>query len=136
MAENNAQAVGGGDGDDDDDDDDGPYLPDFDLVQQNFRTCEFQLATGDVAFLDFNKAEPNTLTLARASFDGHGCWSNVASLPQPNMDPEDASELLAMVAANAIDQPRCRKIVVKYLTANKDVMWEDALTEHGCLNYE
>ena len=52
------------------------------------------------------------------------------------MDPEDASEQLAMVAANAIDQPRCRQIVVKYLTANKEVMWEDALTEHGCLNYE
>ena len=89
-----------------------------------------------MAFLDFNKAEPNTLTLACASFDGHGCWSNHASLPQPNMDLEDASELLAMVSANAIDQARCRKIVVKYLTANKSVMWEDALTEHGCLRYE
>ena len=69
--------------------------PDFDLVNR-ISVVRVPLATGDVAFLDFNKAEPNTLTLARAA---SVAWvlEQRGSLPA-EYGPSDARAAPAMVA--------------------------------------
>ena len=108
-------------------------LPAFTLVEK-FRDCDFQLLTGDVAFLDFVKVDPDTLKLVRASFDGHGCCNCAEQVTV--MDVMDAVKLLAMAQAGNIDQPLCRKIVVNYCEQQKAVLWEDALEEHGLLRLE
>ena len=107
---------------------------------KKFRDCDFQLETGDVAFLDFVKAE-GSLKLERISFDGHGCCG-CAEKGVPPMDRADAQRLLALVESGVLDQPVVRKLVVKYCEQIKGTLWtggtslEDALEEHGLLRYE
>ena len=96
----------------------------------NTRPCDFVLSTDDCIFADFAKHE-RTVKLVRISFDGYGCCdcTNVNV-----MDKNDATELLAWVnAASISDQDRCRKIVARYCTQNKEVIWEDALQQYGLL---
>ena len=111
-----------------------PPLPAFALVPRSFRECAFQLQTGDVAVLDFVNAEPNTLKLVRASFDGYGCCDCAERVT--TMNSGDAQKLIAMVETGELDQPTCRKIVVHYCRQQKAALWEDALEEHGLLRYE
>merc|ERR1719330_784948 len=49
------------------------------------------------------------------------------------MDAEDSAALSRMVAAEELDQRKCRQIVVRYCVQNSDVIWRDALEEHGLL---
>ena len=91
------------------------------------RPCDFVLSTDDCIFADFAK-QGTTVKLLRISFDGYGCCdcANVNV-----MDKKDAKELLAWVnAASISDQDRCRQIVARYYTQNKDVIWEDALKQY------
>ena len=47
------------------------------------------------------------------------------------MDKNDAKELLAWANARVIsDQDRCRRIIARYCTQNKEVIWKDALKEY------
>ena len=91
------------------------------------RPCDFVLSTDDCIFADFVKQD-GAVKLLRISFDGHGCCdcTNVNV-----MDKNDAKELLAWVNARVIsDQDRCRRIIARYCTQNKEVIWEDALKEY------
>ena len=115
-------------------------LPAINLVEK-FRECEFQLVTGHEAYLDFARADPGTLVLVRASFDGYGCC-DCGKKGAASMDGADAKRLLAMVESGELDQPAVRKIVVKYCEQVKATPWasgytiEGALEEHGLLRYE
>ena len=107
-------------------------LPNISLVDR-FRECDFQLVTGDVAYLDWVKVKGGGLKLVRASFDGYGCCrcgDHVST-----MNATEAAALLAILKAKEIDQAACRAIVVKYCVQNKGALWEDALEEHGLLRF-
>merc|ERR1712176_383381 len=99
-----------------------------------FRECNFQLCTGDCIYADFFADDDSAVKLLRISFDGYGCCdcTNVNM-----MDENDAKELLAWVNARRIsDQDRCDKIMARYCTQNKEVIWEDALKEYELFVYD
>merc|ERR1712176_1574007 len=99
-----------------------------------FRECNFQLCTNDCIYADFFADDDSAVKLLRISFDGYGCCdcTNVNM-----MDENDAKELLAWVNARRIsDQDRCDKIMARYCTQNKEVIWEDALKEYELFVYD
>ncbi len=99
-----------------------------------FRECDFQLCTDDCIYADFVKQDSGVKLLG-ISFDGYG----YCGCPNANMmDENDAKELLAWVNADCdvTDQMRCDRIMARYCTQNKELLWEDALKEYELFVYD
>lgn len=69
--------------------------------------------------------------LARISYDGYGCC--VSGHQVGKMDIPNSRYLIAAILTNNLDSPRVTEIPQSYFRANKIMLWEDALSEHGLI---
>jgi len=49
------------------------------------------------------------------------------------MSEDESRALLNFVDADDLDRDEVREALYRYFTANQDVIWRDALVEHGLL---
>lgn len=95
------------------------------------RPCRFSLCLqGGCVFADFDVSSDGLVYAVRVSFDGYGCChSNEVT----KMDPDDSHAILSMVRQGHIEDAAASDILRRYFRANQDVIWDDALTEHGLI---
>jgi len=77
-------------------------------------------------FADFDVDTDGRVFAVRVSFDGYGCC-RLAEVGR--MSARDSEALLAMVERGVLDD--AAPILRAYFQANRDVIWSDALEEHG-----
>lgn len=96
------------------------------------RPCSFCLCLlGGSVFADFDTDDARIVSLSRISFDGFGCCAVKGYVR--NMDPVDSRSLLAALAQVTLMNAQVEEILRRYFRENKDVIWSDALLEHGLL---
>lgn len=95
------------------------------------RPCRFSLCFNDGSvFADFDVDGRQCVYLVRISFDGYGC----CTVPKATqMSPSESSKLLHAWAANDVNHAWVRDLLHTYLSANKHLIWEDALVEYGLI---
>mgnify|MGYP003383635785 CR=1 FL=1 len=81
-------------------------------------------------YADFDVDDSGQIFALRVSFDGYGCC-HVPSDRVSKMNDEDSRRLLAMVENNVLDEEVVDEILRRYFNANRTLIWEDALEEHG-----
>ena len=95
------------------------------------RPCSFCLCLQDSAvFADFDVSSERHVRLGRISYDGYGCC-RVESLP--TMMSSGASILLSAIANESLNSPEVSNALREYFTEIADLIWRDALEEHGLL---
>jgi len=95
------------------------------------RPCSFCLCLqGGSVFADFDLDDTGTVILRRISFDGYGCC-HATSVTR--MASGDSRLLLDAVARGELQGVQVEEILRRYFQENKDVIWSDALVEHGLL---
>jgi hypothetical protein len=95
------------------------------------RPCKYCLSLqGDSVFADFDIVH-EIVCLVRISFDGYGC----CGIPEPDrkMNERDSRKFIEMLESGNIVQAEMSEILTRYFQENSDVIWEDALTDHGLL---
>ena len=96
------------------------------------RPCRFCLCLQDGAvFADFDVDAQGRVFAVRVSFDGYGCCTTPESVGR--MTAQDSQALLAMVAAGLLDVDAADRVLSQYFEENRQVIWEDALRDHGLL---
>ncbi|MBS0656832.1 MAG: hypothetical protein JSR82_01135 [Verrucomicrobia bacterium] len=92
------------------------------------RPCRFALSLqGDRVFADFDLQTDGRVVLRRISFDGHGCCER----PFRALSGPASAKLLQAVAHDALEGPEIAHLLRSYLRENADLLWADALQEHG-----
>mmetsp|Transcript_22671 Transcript_22671/g.33135 ORF Transcript_22671/g.33135 Transcript_22671/m.33135 type:complete len:112 (+) Transcript_22671:40-375(+) len=96
-----------------------------------FRDCFLQLCLQRGAvYIDFDETESyegKTLSMVRMSFDGYGCCTAKGN-PMPKADADALKR-----AIPEEDIAEASAIIERYIRANRHLLWEDALVEHGLL---
>jgi hypothetical protein len=96
------------------------------------RPCSFCLSLqGGSVFADFDTDDTGIISLRRISFDSFGCCQAGGSVTK--MSSGDSSLLLDAIARGELGSTQVEEMLRKYFRANKDVIWSDALAEHGLL---
>ena len=96
------------------------------------RPCSFCLCLqGGSAFADFDTDDIDIISLRRISFDGHGCCTVGESITR--MSSGDSRLLLDAIARGELGSAQVEETLRRYFRENKDVIWSDALAEHGLL---
>jgi len=96
------------------------------------RPCSFCLSLqGGSVFADFDTDDTDNISLRRISFDGYGCCKVGESITR--MSSGDSSLLLNAIARGELGSAQVEETLRRYFRANKDVIWSDALAEHGLL---
>jgi hypothetical protein len=85
----------------------------------------------DSVFVDFDITLAGAVYLVRISYDGYGCC--VPGHQVGKMDIPNSRYLIAAILTNNLDSPRATEILQSYFRANKIMLWEDALSEHGLI---
>ena|SRR5688572_10988956 len=85
----------------------------------------------DSVFADFDVDDEGRAFLVRISFDGFGCC-HTAEKARP-MDLDISESFISMIENDDVRTRRFTSIVEKYLSENVDVIWKDALEEHGLI---
>ena len=83
----------------------------------------------DSVFIDFDNLNDEQVILVRISFDGYGC----CNVPLDKVIPiskDDSAKFKMMFQSNAIKQDELMQIISTTLSANKILLWEDALNEY------
>jgi hypothetical protein len=94
------------------------------------RPCRVCLALQhDSVFADFDLDAGGQLILSRISFDGFGCCAPAAGI-RP-LEGDHSRRLLEWTSHASIEDPEIELILRAYFRANEDVLWSDALREHG-----
>ena len=81
-------------------------------------------------YADFDVDEHQRAYLVRISFDGYGCCECASQVGR--MSVNDSKVLLDMVERRVMADP-LPAVLRTYLDANKGVLWEDALRDHGLI---
>ncbi len=96
------------------------------------RPCQYCLAMqNDSVFADFGVDEQGCLFILRISYDGYGCCE-----PEPKAKPgviskESSMRLIALIENNELKKPEATSILKEYFLENKEILWSEALKEHG-----
>jgi hypothetical protein len=85
----------------------------------------------DSVFADFDVDDDGSVFLLRISFDGYGCCSTMGKA-RP-MNQTDSKRFVSLIERNSVTSVEFNNIVSKYFRENSDVIWKDALIEHGLL---
>jgi hypothetical protein len=95
------------------------------------RPCSFCLCLQEGSvFADFDVDGEGVVSLRRISFDGFGCCYPAAAAV---MSLEDSRELREAVASETVAGPRVAAVLRRFFEHVQDVLWKDALEEHGLL---
>ena len=95
------------------------------------RPCRYCLALqGGAVFADFD-IDDGKAYLVRVSFDGYGCCTVDDSIRKMNSD--DSSKFIEMIDSKNVVQDELSSILSRYFRSNTDVIWKDALAQHGLL---
>lgn len=86
---------------------------------------------GHSVFADFDLDPDGRLFLVRISFDGYGCCGTPVDMPR--LSAEDSASFLAMRERGAFDRDAAAPILYAYFAEHRDLLWPDALAEHGLL---
>jgi len=93
-----------------------------------FRACRFCISfQGGSVFGDFDVDPDGRVFAVRVSFDGYGCC-DAPEIGRMSMDASTA--LLAQVSEGSLDATAADRLRT-YFRQNRDVLWSDALEEHG-----
>jgi len=96
------------------------------------RPCSFCLSLqGGSVFADFDTDDEDLISLRRISFDGFGCCRIEA--PITKMSSEDSRLLLDSISRCEVGCKQVGDALRRYFSANRDVIWADALAEHDLL---
>ena len=96
------------------------------------RPCGFCLSLqGGSVFADFDTDNTTIISLRRISFDGYGCCRVEKSIPK--MNSSDSRLRLDAVACGKLETLEVEEVLRRFFRQNKDVIWSDALAEHGLL---
>ena len=101
------------------------------------RPCDFSLCLNTsrgATFADFDVDATGRVTLRRVSFDGYGCCRTNGTVSQ--MDFSESRLLTDAVRDNTVNCDPIRNLLRRYFTANADIIWMDALTEHELLEHD
>ena len=97
------------------------------------RPCRYCLGLqDDSVFADFDVDSNGHVFLVRISFDGYGCCNTAGRVSTMSLDMSE--RLICLVDANDVASGELAAILSEYLRENCDVMWKDALDDHGLLN--
>ena len=95
------------------------------------RPCGFCLCfQGGSVFADFDTGDAGAIFLRRISFDGYGCRKVESTVKMSSGDsrlPWDA------IARGELECAQVEEDLRRYFRDCKDVVWSDALAEHGIL---
>lgn len=78
---------------------------------------------GGSVFADFDRDGDGLLYLVRISFDGYGCCTA----------PAEIGRLSELDSQAVLDPQVAEPILRAYFQRHRDVLWADALEEHGLL---
>lgn len=96
------------------------------------RPCSFCLCLqGGSVFADFDTDDAEIVSLRRISFDGFGCCEVGTSIRR--MSSDDSRLILDAIARRELGSLQVEEVLRRYFRKNKDVIWSDALAEHGLL---
>ena len=96
------------------------------------RPCSFCLCLQEGSvFADFDTDDAGIISLRRISFDGFGCCAAGDSISR--MSSGDSRLLLEAIARGDLASVQVEETLRRYFRENKDVIWNDALTQHGLL---
>ena len=94
------------------------------------RPCCFCLVPqGESVFADFDTDDSKMIALRRISFDGFGCC-RVKGLTT-KMSRGDSGLILTAIARDQLETEEVEKVLFGYFRENLNVIWKDALQEHG-----
>lgn len=82
-------------------------------------------------FIDFNLKKDQSVYLRRISFDGYGCC-NLPPEVAP-MSKGDSTLFMEAMKQKELDQDLITPLVLRTLTINKNLIWEDALKKYELL---
>ena len=95
------------------------------------RPCSFCLCLQDAAvFADFDIVSERHVRLIRISYEGYGCC-RAENLP--TIISSGASILLSAIANESLNSPDVKNALREYFREIADLIWRDALEEHGLL---
>ncbi len=96
------------------------------------RPCSFCLSLqGGSVFADFDTDHADIVSLRRISFDGFGCCDVGETVTK--MSSDDSRLLLDAMARGEVGSVQVEETLRRYFRENMDVIWSDALAEHGLL---
>lgn len=85
----------------------------------------------DSVFADFDIDSEGRVFLVRISFDGYGCCTTAENIRPMNIDL--SRSWLELIETDRVQSEEMAAILSQYFFANKDIIWADALEEHGLL---
>lgn len=98
------------------------------------RPCDFCLSLqGDSVFADFAIDRAGRVYLVRISYDGYGCCTPPSLAHSGAMSGPDSAELLNAVRRQDVETSSVAAILTAYFSRHQDVLWPDALNDHGLL---
>ena len=99
--------------------------------QTHSRPCKYSLGLqDDSVFADFDIDEDGCVVLTRISFDGFGCCPTRTAIP---MNLVVSERFIQQIEDDNVSTQEFAKILENYFKKNEDVIWKDALNEHGLL---
>jgi hypothetical protein len=93
--------------------------------------CRYCLGLqNDSVFADFDLDDDGCVSLLSISFDGFGCCRTTGEVR--SMNSEHSKRFIDLIEHNDMSD-RLAEIVLEYFSENSDVIWKDALEQHGLL---
>lgn len=84
----------------------------------------------DSVFADFDLDDDGGVFLLRVSFDGYGCCDTPTAR---TMNPDVSKTFVRLMEADDVSSGELASLLSQYFRENSDVIWKDALEEHGLL---
>ena len=97
-------------------------------------SCYCLTLQDDSVFADFDLDEQSRVFLIRISFDGYGCCETTEFAR--TMSSEDSKDFVALIEADRVDSAEMISILAAFFKANSDVIWQDALLDHGLISVD
>lgn len=98
------------------------------------RPCRYCLALqDDSVFADFDVDQNGSLYLVRISFDGYGCCTPDSKVEVGRIEVAISKRLIFQIEASNFEGVEASKMLSEYFYENKQLLWEDALLEHGLI---
>src|SRR4051812_8480904 len=96
------------------------------------RPCDFCLSLqGDSVFADFAADGAGRVYLVRISYDGYGCCEPSGLAQSGVMSGPDSKALRDAVHRGEVETPSVVAILTAYFSRHQDLLWPDALSDHG-----
>ena len=105
----------------------------FTTTMPSTRKADYYLGCLDSSvYIDFNDIDNGLICLKRISFDGYGCC-NVDENVKP-MNKKDSMNFKRLFAEDLVNEDEFAEIIKRTFNENKDILWDDALTEYGFID--